>query len=179
MKLTKAMLVLLMILAAAFAGGAFSHFLLTDQPAKAQEVGNPKWLRTITLYLVDESTDQVRGILTIEGNGTASLSLRDDKGVDRLELDVDSSGSPRVKLHGKGGAGAELAIQDGQALLELPGSDGRLSLSLKDGPQFELMGSGQAGVKVSIEGGLPMLQMFDGGGNVVWQAPPEEEPESE
>ena len=176
MNLRRAIPIVSMVLAASFAGGAFSHFILTGRPAVAEEGGNPKWLRTVTLYLVDDSSDQVRGVLTIEGSGKASLALRDGKGVDRLDLLVDAGGDSSVKLHGAKAAKAELAIREGQASLELTGAGGVVNLSLQDGPQLELKSSqGQSGAQLSIKDGLPALQMFDGAGNVIWQAPPVEE----
>lgn len=179
MKLRTAIPILLMVLVASFAGGAFSHFMLTGRPATAQEVGNPKWLRTVTLYLVDESTDQVRGVLTIDG-GAASLSLRDDKGVDHVDMDVDANGTPTVTLRGANNARAELAIRNGQASLELAGAAGGMTLSLQDGPQFELTdAAGNPGARLSIRDGQPTLVMLDKSGKVIWQAPPVEEPDAE
>jgi hypothetical protein len=177
MKLQTAIPILLMVLVASFAGGAFSHFMLTGRPAAAQDVGNPKWLRTVTLYLVDESTDQVRGVLTIDG-GAASLALRDSKGVDRLDMDVDSAGTPTVVLHNGDKGRAELAVRNGQASLTLAGSTGGMTFSLQDGPVFEVTGAGgNPSVRLAIEEGLPTLQMFDRSGNVIFQAPPVEETE--
>ena len=172
MSLRKTILILLMVLAASFAGGAFSHWMLTGRPALAQETGNPKWVRTVTLYLVDESSDEVRGTLTIDG-GTASLSLRDEKGIDRLELGVSSGGTPTVKLFGADRSRAELTVDGGNASFELIGPGGSLAMDRQDGPTLELMGSnGRTGASLSLREGEASLQLFDSSGQIVWQAPP-------
>ncbi len=173
MDLRRTTLILLMVLSASFAGGAFSHWMLTGRSASAQQTGNPKFVRTVTLYLVDESTDQVRGTLTIDAGGKASLSLRDDEGADCLALDVSADGTPTVSLLGAGSSRADIAIEGGEASVDLAGPSGGLTMSLQDGPHIELTApSGQTMARLAIVNGQASFVMFDSAGEIVWQAPP-------
>jgi len=173
---------LVLMLIAAFAGGALSHWLLTPSPAlsadpeKAMEVGNPKWGRAVTLYLVDEEKEIVRGAMNLQG-GSAHLELRNNQEAGRLTLDVTQSGQPKIALMDPAGqTHLEMTVSpDGAPSLRLTGT-GRgasLRLSAVETPQIEFVDvTGSVRARFGLDAaGRPSLQMFDEGGKVVWKAP--------
>ena len=172
---------IVLILAAAIAGGATSHWLLSAgsaeaaSPAETLKVGNPQWVRALKLWLVDEGNVTNRGILMIEG-GSARLDLMNGQGDTRLMLEVAQAGQPRVSLLDS--AGKERATMtvsaDGNPTVRLAGArQSQLRLSVADGPRVDLIDAagilrGQFGLDSA---GTPGLKMFDSSGKPAWQAP--------
>ncbi len=176
---TRRMLVAVCILAASFAGGGLSHWLLSPGEAQAQEAGHPKYVRARDLYIIDESTDTVRAVINVSDDGTMAFNVRDKDGRSRFTLESNSaSGHPELKLLDTDGRTRVklVTLSDGRPVMHLLGQSGRsaVQLSVEATPRIALTDkSGAVRADLSLDsGGSASLTIYDAGGKELWKAPP-------
>ena len=149
------------ILAASFAGGAVSHWLLSPSPAIAQAADEEQAPQTVTaerFQLVD-SEGTVRALLHVDDSGSG-LVLHDTTGKARTAIGVNASGAPGVYIFDADGR-PRAAMADGGGVFGvfISNAEGRLRTALADS------GTG-AGVivydaNVETRGALLYLDEFD------------------
>ncbi|HDZ22392.1 hypothetical protein LCGC14_0204410 [marine sediment metagenome] len=176
---TRRMLAAVCILAASFAGGGLSHWLLSAGEARAQEAGHPKYVRATDLYIVDKNTETVRSVINVSDDGTMSFTVRDKNGRSRFTLESNrASGHPELKLlDANGRTRAKLVtLSDGRPVMHLLGESGRsaVQLSVEGAPRIALTDkSGAVRADLSLDaGGSASLTIYDAGGKELWKAPP-------
>jgi len=167
---------------AALIGGMAAQWLVGPGTAFAQAIGNPKWVRAVTVYLVDPDREEIRGAVTLDKSRAATIELNDGKERPRLKLRVDAAGSSQAALTDKSGRPcAAVSVEaDGTATIQLSdaGNDAGITLTMKDGPQVVLQDSaGQIRGRMAMtKRGDAVLELLDASGKVIWKAPPDEEP---